>query len=488
LKAAVAFALACAASGAQALEGVRSSFEANRALVQATGLSASDVVGPGRSGAAAVAKGAVNVTGPGGRVAAAQLEVLLSKKASMSLAARALPYVGVGLLIWDVYDGLRVRPKAGSGPDGVAFDPGQSQGSVQQWVYFAGVYTGAETASPETHMSASIQDGSGGGFTYVYNRPAQCTYQPIVSGSPPPCGGSSCPTRGVSCVLTGTQTYVQSGAQSAIQVDRGYLGVQTIAPQCPAYTDFQLGAMPAGEATGPDGKCRTGSYTQPMTADEAATYALGHENALTLDYEALVRAAIHGDVPPQVKVLPIAQSQDHKQEIVGTVPNLVGPTTTTQDANGTKTEAIGWNFARREDDLRRNEGRWIQKTAYSELDNQGQPTGTPSETTTDPGEEAGDSTETPDFCVSHPDRLGCIKAGDVADEPLQTQDRNVSLTPMAGWGGEGACPAAPALTLGFGTFTLDNTLLCNFLGAIKFVLLAVAGIVAVRIFIGGTKD
>lgn len=71
-------------------------------------------------------------------------------------------------------------------------------------------------------------------------------------------------------------------------------------------------------------------------------------------------------------------------------------------------------------------------------------TGTKTTTTTTPSGETESKTETPDkdFCVQHPDSLACSEYGEVVDQDLEIDERNITITPDTGFGPlDGTCPA-----------------------------------------------
>ena len=233
---------------------------------------------------------------------------------------------------------------------------------------------------------------------------------------------------------------------------------------------------------GRDEKCPTGTFT-PTTAEEAA--ALASANAGTegpVDYPALVTEAMQRQV-----ALPAEQSQDHKQVLSG-VAELAGPVAETQGQYGSTLEATAWNFRRMEDDLRKNRGTWVEKKTTTTKDSAGNVTST-STLTMDPNPTDEDTkAEDTSGCKEGSEAAGCVKLGEVEDVDLPGQSKAVTVAPMAGWGGSGSCPAPQQLAFSFGAMEFDNTLFCRWLDALRYVLIAVAGIIAARIFIGGVQS
>lgn len=441
-----------------AWSGLRSEYAGNQALTEAQGLLKGGpyTVHPGPGGGARAVGGAF-ITGPGGRTVPADLAVNFTRRATLNVAARALsaavPVLGAGVLIYDVYDALRVKP---DGQGGLDWDPGASQ-------------------VPKTQYCATSSNFMSGVGYHVQG--TFCGGSPAAAGAAI-CANANLQKPSLACTVVGT------GPSSAqIRTDLGgYFSYGTI-----NFTTSQaLGCNPLlnGNAAelGPDGLCESDYPRQPIEAPFAAEKVLNATDyANSLDYENLLRDSI-GLGPVTIPPAPEAV-----QEVPASgVPSIAGPVTTTQHANGTTETATGWNFAR--DPLRKNTGKWNPTTTTTEKDVNGNPVGTPTTTTTTTPDGEG-TTDPNDPCTSDPSRLGCIGAGEVEDMDLPGEERPFQVSTQSGWGAsDGACPAPPVVVVFGRSLTFDNAILCTFLAGIRFALLAVAGLVAARIVLGGFKE
>ncbi len=445
-----------AAVPASAFDGVRSSYEANRALVSAAKITAADAISAAQSSAKAV--GSVNLLGPGGRQVATSLTVTMSRGAIMRAAAFALgPVGGAAALAYTVYSAMQDARVAPTAPDELSWDEGGAAVAETRYCYashaFAGhAYPSGCAGSP--YAAASIVAG---------HNPYGSR---IVS-----CGSTSCEIR---IALFQGQDSSQWGAltvQLSLQVGQ----------VCPEYTDGWTGAHYGHGvgAMGPDGKCPTGRYTQPQTAQELADRLAAAQSAASLDYAQMMREAA-GLGPITVPTNP-AEAQ---QELPAVVPPIQGAVTTTTESDGRVTEtATAWDFTR--DPVKKNEGTFKEKKTTVTRDASGTTTGTTTTETTEPTEAEPQA----DPCEAHPERMGCSEFGQVEPGSITSEERSVNVSPQSGWGASSAdCPAPRSFVFMGRSYEVDNSLFCQFFAGIRWVVLGVAGIVSALIFVGGLKD
>lgn len=115
------------------------------------------------------------------------------------------------------------------------------------------------------------------------------------------------------------------------------------------------------------------------------------------------------------------------------------------------------------------------------------------------------ATETPDLCALHPEIVACATVEQVdmcklypeslacqkTDEPevpdLETKEKPITFTPDSGWGpSTGSCPAPRHLVSGTGA-DFSFTPYCDFMTALRPVLLAVAWLSGAMILIGANR-
>lgn len=91
-----------------------------------------------------------------------------------------------------------------------------------------------------------------------------------------------------------------------------------------------------------------------------------------------------------------------------------------------------------------------------------------------------------DFCVLHPEALACWEKGDAPDSDLQTDQRNISLTPDSGWGASGAtCPADLIHTTRAGVqVKMSWQPLCQMANTFRPIVVGMAWLSAIIIFLG----
>ena len=199
--------------------------------------------------------------------------------------------------------------------------------------------------------------------------------------------------------------------------------------KCPASINALNPAwsIPDGGSPGPDGKCPTGRYapaTQPYVADRIAQYATPQQLKDT------ARAVLEngGDIP-------VAASRS----LTGPASKTGSPTTTTttnpDGTTKTTTSTPTTNYTYNGDTINYN------TTVTTTVNNGGDVTTTT--TTTD-----GTAPDPEDPCTKNPDRVGCVKLGDVPTDSPSWETKTVTFAPEdLGMGG--ACPAPESIHLGY---------------------------------------
>lgn len=402
---------------------VVSEFQANRALNNAQ-----------RMNQTWQARAAVNgfdvgrtfdMAAPGGRRVAAEYAVRLSSRqiaiaGAVSLASRISLPLAIGTAAYELYDAYRTVP---DGQGGLVRDTGQEPISqtVQQWScqgYVGGTPVSACTANFTAKFSRVE-----GNRTYYLTSPVTCT----LSG-----GLYSCQVNWVS-VRTSDGGDGFGGTAGA-----NPLPGTTQQPGCPGYFDVFKGVpVPAGSPIGSDGKCATGAYTTPQTAQEVADQALAGQQFRAIDYDALVREALGN---PATGGIGITNDMDRQ---VNAPAYVAGPESTTSNPDGTvTTTATGWNLAR--DPLRRTEVIATPTSTSTTRTASGTVVGTP--TTTTGANAAGDPATDP--CVGDPGRLGCIGLGTAPAVDVPKSTVSVSWAAEA-IGLPAGCPAPLPLHDGY---------------------------------------
>lgn len=92
-------------------------------------------------------------------------------------------------------------------------------------------------------------------------------------------------------------------------------------------------------------------------------------------------------------------------------------------------------------------------------------------------------------CEKNPQSLNCAELDTPDVDDLQRQDLPVSVSPDGGWGSDSAsCPAPVSVSVLGHAVVVDNSLMCQFFGGIRPVVIAVFGLAAAMIFVGGLKQ
>lgn len=362
----------------------------------------------------------------------------------MATALKALPVVGAGLVLWELFDAVRVRP---DGSGGLVFDSGRepliANGygcSANGQLYTASSKGAAQQACAraEAEFVCAQNRETGDGYTRT------CTVLTTVAVGQ----GHATNYRTAYCINGG------GCSNQNFQTTVFIADPMPMPATCPALQD---GTVPTPDA---DGKCATGAYA-PITDDGAAQKLdpLSPGDLLPGFDHALDRAPLPLPSPA---------------EITEVAPNPVpGPTSVTTGPNGTKeteTEYVPQPGAGRID--------WKERETTTTTD----PEGNTTEETTETG---GREDEQQDPCETRPNTVGCIELGDPPLEELTREDRQVTIIPYAGWGADNAsCPVGQAFSVMGYSYTLSYEPLCQFAGAMRAVVLAGAWIAAAFIVLG----
>jgi len=462
--------VALAAGPAFAFIDVRSEYGANVIISNTKSVGSGATASAGR-----VVTGMGEIAGPGGSKVAARISTVMAERVIVGGVSRLFPAAMVIGVAYELWRDMRMRQK----PDGgTEWDSGEPE------------RMGADfSCSGETANSGFGFSGPGLACSSILGK---MKYE-VAAG----------------CNVL-VHTFAMGGPASTQSGDGAYDLQETVTarplyPWCdpyPAYTVTKSGGLvwtqrqgmrcEFGAKSPADGLCpreEGGKYDVELAPEqvadkyEAAKNKPGVTQPTQADWDALTEALVGRATDANPWSTP---DQPHKlvEPYPATVP---GGVSTTVHPDGTVTEvATGWNI-RPAFEFPTNPGKSTsgKTTTTTTKDAQGNVTGT-STTTEVPSVET--PSEQQDPCTANPDRIGCAKFGEVEDVSLEKRDVDVSLTPMSGWGSGGECPAPPTVTIFGHSAVLDNTLVCTFLGALKFVLVAVAGIVAARIFIGGVQE
>lgn len=367
---------------------------------------------------------------------------------------KSLPVVATGVAAWQIYDEFRVRP---NGSGGLGFDEGVPQAETTQWCV-ANAWASTNPPVPlelcgPTRQSVSQQAAT----IYAATRNAANQGTPAVS--------------------------VHSVSETGFVLANSYFGgsyveyqnatvtsYETTTHACPASVDFSDPSLslPAGLPPGPDGKCRTGRYTTPLTVDEAAAKAVQYGSkarALELANDILNHG---GDLTPAAIAPGLltgpASSSEPSVTTTHTPPaTQQNPNPQPETTTSTPTNAITYT---------NNEFKF--STTNITINNDG------STTTTNAPPSGTD-------CDKHPSTAGCASLGSPPDaEPLGRENKPIELTPVSFAGG--SCPAAVAFSVMGHSYQFEFTPLCDAAATwVKGVLMVCATAMAAFIFVGGLK-
>lgn len=413
--------------------GIRSEYSANRTINTATHHVKGSTVQVTTNGVTIGRD--FTMKAPGGRTAAAQATAAISKDLALKWGARALAgasAVGTAMLLYDIYDALRVRENPAG--EGLLFDPGTDEVVTPNAVchFIPGM---GETLQSVCRSQSDATNTWGQNRCVHYGGSTASVNSITIVGTPSYTAANGSVTFHVSCsALQGNPPTPYTFNVWSIDVQWG----KRTTTQCPMVD----GEIPA---VGADGKCPTGLYTQAIEPDVAAQMAAdknaacGGGNCMLSDpqWQDLVEEAL-GEMPHPI-------TQDSYVQVGNVVPSHIdGPTTTTTGPAGTVEEAIAWDFEPygiTKPWQERLSGAWDETKTKTTKDVNGNVIST--ETTTVEGAEPGDI----DKCADGATTIGCMSAGDMPTDtvPTSTQAVNWSAESL---GLPSGCPADVTLPNG----------------------------------------
>lgn len=93
--------------------------------------------------------------------------------------------------------------------------------------------------------------------------------------------------------------------------------------------------------------------------------------------------------------------------------------------------------------------------------------------------------EQDDECLKHPNRVGCMEAGDPPEVELEEEEKEVKIEAQGGFGpASGTCPVGESLVVLGQSLTLSWQPMCNLAQSVRPVLLALAWLSAILIALG----
>jgi hypothetical protein len=269
--------------------------------------------------------------------------------------------------------------------------------------------------------------------------------------------------------------------------------------QADVYTGMTVGhqdvegvACPGGTAVAYDGKCPTGAYTDPITAEEAANRRNLMEGQMPsakpqIDALASALSDMFTRVPVNIEELDGApQVQD--------VANVSGPTTNTTKPDGTTVQtATAWDF--KPYGLTKGfgyatSGAWDEQKTTTTCAGGGTQCTTETTTTTqdDSPTAEGDDPER-DFCKDYPNRAGCLELGDPPADEIPRRNENIAWTPET-INLPAGCPAPFTFSVLGQSYQLSYAIVCDWATRIKPFVLALGLMSALMIVVaalGGNR-
>lgn len=457
--------------GCQAFDGVlRSEYIANRSMNSATHIGADWFTRSAATGATAARN--FEMAGAGGRVVAAEFAATLTQRGILLGAARAMagmsPLLVGASLAYGIYQAVHAGP---DGNGGLGFDP-MTDPASDVATMFGGQYT---IGALHFLSAADVVRATVPSALSVTCTPQGPNSSVTVSGY-----GNTTGTA-YTCSYEVRQTFSPFGIVT-LPFSGTVVSARILQLHCPGYVDpFNPAySQAAGGPPDAEGKCPTGRYSNPATADSAADRARqsnGGAGPSGVNWKDVLDEVIHGpafELPP-----------DTGMEVGNVVPYVPGQTTTTTNQDGTVTEtATGWNLTRISDGLRKINYRWDPKTTTTTKDAAGNVTGTSTTTTSTGGSSSTPGTSPGDPCSGDPGRVGCIGLGEAPAE--QVPKRSVT----ASWSAEGnglpaACPAPYQLPHG-NVLSFEKT--CDAFVQARPVVLVCAAFTALMIVVAAMRS
>lgn len=383
--------------------------------------------------------------------------------------------VGVGALVWDMWDALRVQP----GGDGqtIVHDEGVEQQLVAAITKVNTVcYQSAVPALPVTASGQTAAETCG---KYAQNMTAQCFEQVPFAGA------TYTTTTVYTFTHTGTagrcygtlqKTFSNSGSVLNANWDGAVVNGGS-ALQCPASIDPLDPALsiPAGEPPDADGKCRRARYHwAPVTPEFAAERLEEFDPPEFSDLPGWADEILARDIPIE-DVTPldgVGPSSVPGQPVTTTTTNPDGTTTTT-----TETPTTEYTY----------EGDTITYITVNNIHTVITNTETGdviSETTT---EQEGEKPETVDVCKENPGSLMCAQLGTPGSEKPTWQTIDVPFQ-AEDLGFAGSCPADNTWQVFGMSLTWGYQPVCDVAPMIRLALVLMASIGAIGIIFKETQS
>jgi hypothetical protein len=376
-------------------------------------------------------------------------------------ASRAFPVagvaIGVGSLVWDLIEDNRIKP---DGQGGLNQDPGvpqeQFEGPCWRNGWGSNCYSSAESAANAAVAAANSANAGISSFSLerVVITEGGGYYLVTVTSLP---GGNS--TSGVGYPLS-----------LSLQKQK----------RCPPDVN---GYRPDPDR---DERCPTGSYSKPLTNDQAADIlekdVKDQKDKVPLVSDILGSPGGAIDIEPGATTTSGPSSQTGPAPAPLVVNGPAGQTTTTESPG------IAIRY-------RGNEIEWEpqQVTVRRPGPNPGDPeteetTDAPDEPSVDPGANPT-KVVVPDYCIDHPKRAGCSELGEVEPPEWNPDEKPIELRAESPWGSDSAsCPPPRTLTIAGRQYQWEWTLVCQFFSGIRFAVLTVAWVTAVMIFLGARNE
>lgn len=337
-----------------------------------------------------------NAAGPAGNLpltATRTVSGLGAARAILGQAAKGFTPVAIGMTAYDLMQAYRMRPAGSS----VEVDPGTDPSSsvvVQyraSWSDYVGPWVSSKAGAlsalmgvlPKTHswsdctgsVSNTVVNSTTGAFTIVQTA---CTNSIGISG--------------------GSGTYNRTASYN--QESRTING-------CPSIVDALTGQSYVPGVSG-DGKCMTGRYETRSVEAAAGTLAAAMTVAAVKDY--VNSPASQAEPVPESKPMEVTGPATQ----VG-VPKTVTTTSPTGTISETRTPTYTYNYAGNTVNYST-----VNQTVTNITNNEGT-----TETTTETKPEdiqKGD-------CELYPESVGCLDMGEVPDEEVPEEEREVDISP-----------------------------------------------------------
>lgn len=355
----------------------------------------------------------------------------------MAKALKAVPLVGTGIAIWEMWDLYRCRPSAAAAGDCDEGTPPTPQmtdcwRTQSQSTCYASAAASAQAAATTQFGPNSSTPGQYSWNVYQYagpyNNGTQWWYGLQFRQNTTPAGPWN------------TNDYWQLITNSPTQ---------------------QMACQNAGDVVGPDGKCPTGVY-EPQTLDYMENLVQTYPQPSAEELAALNSALDY--IPYDIDGNPF------HPRVEGS-PTVTGNTTTTTGPNGTTTTTETYT----PDESNPGYVDWTKSTTKTNPDNTTETT-----TETDPDQDKADP------CKGREGTFGCTQVGEIPAGPdVSSEEKSVTIVAQTGWGADNAsCPAFASTTFMGQQIQFDHSIICNFASGIRPAIIGVAWLIAALIVVG----